>query len=138
MPAPPAPAPHPSPHDLILFVSCVPDKPVTRLSLRPGPRQLIGAERGENRTITYFPDVVVGLTRAEVEAFGKEYERTIGEGNLRRRTLEDWQAHRAAQKARQVEELAKIKAAQEAAAKEQPAGSTADNGTARPSGGDVS
>jgi hypothetical protein len=132
----PLPAPPESPHDLIWFVSCVDGKPVTRLSLRPGPRQLIGAERGENRAITYYPDAVVGLTRAEVEAFGKEYQRTIDEGNLRRRTRDEWEAHRAAQKKRQSDELAKIKAAQEAADK--AATEAARNGTAAPSGGAVS
>lgn len=130
------PAPPESPHDLIWFVSCVDGKPVTRLSLRPGPRQLIGAERGENRAITYYPDAVVALTRAEVEAFGAIYQRTIDEGNLRRRTRDEWEAHRAAQKKRQVEELAKIKAAQEAADK--AATEAARNGTAAPSGGAVS
>lgn len=123
-----------------MFVSCVQDKPVTRLSNRPGPRQYIGAERpaeeGSGRALVYFPDVVVALTRAEVEAFGPIYERTIAEGNLRRRTREDWEAFRVAQKKRAAEEQAKIKAAQDAAAKEAEA--SGNNGTAAPSGGDVS
>lgn len=131
MPATPvATSPPPSPRDLVLFVSLNPEKlgPVTRLSLRPGPRQLIGAERGENRQITYYTDAVVGLTRAEVEAFGKEYERTISDGHLLRRERKDWEAYTAAQKTRAREEQAKITAAQEAA----------QNRTAEPSGGDVS
>ncbi len=135
MPSPSATSPPPSPHDLVLFVSCVKDKPVTRLSLRPGPRQLIGAERGEARQLTFDEAAVVALTRAEVEAFGAVYERTVKEGHLRRRTREEWEAAKAAQKARAREEQAKITAAEEAA---QKAAGAAQNRTAEPSRGDVS
>lgn len=131
-----APAPTESPHDLVLFVSCVHDKPVTRLALthRAG-KMLIGAERVEGR-IDYHPDQVIGLTRAEVDAFGPTYERTIREGDLVRRTRADWEAARAAQKAAQAATLARLEAEKiEAAKAAGEAARAADNGSAPPAGG---
>lgn len=133
---PPAPAPTESPHDLVLFVSCVPDKPVTRLALVPrAGKTLLGAERAEGR-IDYHPDQVIGITRAEVDAFGPTYERTIGEGHLVRRTREDWEAARTAQKAAQQATIARVEAAKvEAARAAEEAARAADNGSAPPAGG---
>lgn len=98
---PSAPAPEP---DLALFVSCVRDKPVTRLPLpgaRPRARVLIGARIQDGRTV-YNEAVIVALTRAEVTAHGKVYERTIGEGHLRRRTRAEYDAQLAAVRERKA------------------------------------
>lgn len=82
-------------HELVLFVSCVAGKPVSRLPLRGARSELIGAwrEKGEYK---YDEEIVVALTRAEVEAHGKVYERAIAEGDLRRRTRADWETWKTA------------------------------------------
>lgn len=89
------------PAPLVLFVSCVDGKPVTRLPL-PGSRAraspvLIGAHRDGRRTV-YDEAAVIGLTEEEVDAHGRIYERAIREGNLRRRTAEEHAAYQAALK----------------------------------------
>ena len=86
---------------LVLFVSCVDGKPVTRLPL-PGSRAraspvLIGAHRDGRRTV-YDEAAVIGLTQAEVDEHGRIYERALREGNLRRRSAEEHAAYQAAQK----------------------------------------
>ena len=116
----------PEPVPLVLFVSCVRDKPVTRLPL-PGSRAraspvLIGAHRDGRRTV-YDEAAVIGLTQAEVDEHGRIYERTIREGNLRRRTAEEHAAYQAAQKAVPAESDA-------------PRGAES-NGPASPAGGGV-
>jgi hypothetical protein len=127
-----APPPAPTPHELVLFVSCVQDKPVTRLPL-PGAKRggttIIGAQRVEGR-LRYDEDAVIGLTRAEVEAHGKIYRRTIAEGNLRARTRQDFDAYRKAQKERQARTIAEAEKAAKDAAQ--------SNGPAAPAGGDRS
>lgn len=89
-----------APSDPVLFVSAVDGKPVTRYPL-PGSkagREIIGAHR-DGKLIVYDEEAVVAITRAEVEAHGKAYERAIRDGNLRRRTREEWEVWRARQKA---------------------------------------
>lgn len=116
-PTPDIPAP--------LYVSCVDGKPVSRFRLggRGGARaaDLIGATRGEGRAITYDVERVVMISGAEVAAFGREYERAIRDGNLTRRTAEDFTAYQAASKTRAAEAAATATKSAEAPA---PAGGT--------------
>lgn len=97
----PAPLP-PVMHELVLFVSCVDGKPVSRLPLpgRPAARELIGCVR-EGRVYKYDEEEIVGLTRAEMQAHGRVYERLIAEGYLRRRTRADFDAWQAALRERE-------------------------------------
>jgi hypothetical protein len=105
---PPALSPPELPSDLVLFVSSVEGKPVTRLPVRGGraPGGLIGARR-EGGKYVYDTAAVVGLTRAEVREHRSYYERVIAEGSLRRRTQEEWERARTAQKAHAAAHAAK-------------------------------
>lgn len=93
---PPSPAETPPAGPQPLYVSCVDGKPVTRYRLGGrGPRALgdpIGAERGEGRAWTYYPERVVMIPADEVATFGRIYERAIVDGHLVRRTAEDFAA----------------------------------------------
>lgn len=104
------------PHDLVLFVSSVEGKPVTRFGA--GPLALIGAHF-EGRTIVYQPRRVVGLSRDEIDRYGDHYARTLREGGLTARTREEYDAQQAAQEAVRVAEQIKIDDAAKAADKEQ-------------------
>ena len=78
-----------------LYVSCVDGKPVTRFRLGGrGGRTLgdpIGADRGEGRAWIYDPARVVRIPPDEVAVFGRIYERAITDGDLVRRTVEDFE-----------------------------------------------
>lgn len=84
-----------------LFVSCVEGKPVARF----GSDDLIGAVRisdEKGRRIEYDTERVVALTKREVAAARKAYRKVLERGGLVVRTREEWDAWRAAQKARSV------------------------------------
>jgi len=109
--------------ELVMFVSSVTGKPVSRLPLpssRGGGRSLIGATRvgGEYQ---YDESEIVGLTRAEAEAHGKIYRRLIAEDELRERSRTDWEAWQ-----RALREREKMAAAE---AKEEPAAPAGGEGT---------
>lgn len=90
-----------------LYVSCVDGKPVTRYRLSGGRGDPIGAVRGAPTEVdakagvfarrdarprwTYDLSRVVMIPGAEVEKFGRVYERAIEEKNLVRRTAEDFE-----------------------------------------------
>lgn len=115
---------------LRLFVSCVAGKPVARLPL-PGARGAgvtIGARR-EGRALVYNEREVIALSAEEVRVHGRVYERAIREGNLIRRTEEEWQAWQAAQRAAEAQTMA-----DEAAKTTAPDG--AQSGPALPAGGE--
>lgn len=94
-PLPPTPAETPPAGPQPLFISCVDGKPVTRFRIGGvGARALgdpIGAERGEGRAWTYYPERVVMIPAAEVAVFGRIYERAIADGDLVRRTAKDFE-----------------------------------------------
>lgn len=76
-----------------VYVSSVEGCPVTRF----GTRTLIGAARRvkEPTVIDYQPDVVVAITADEFNRYRREYQRALGNGSLKRRTIEEWQAQQA-------------------------------------------
>lgn len=119
-----------APSDLVLFVSCVDGKPVARLPL-PGARGagvILGARR-EGRALVHNAREVIALSAEEVRVHGRVYERAIREGNLVRRTEEEWQAWQAEQRAAEAQTMA-----DEAAKTTAPDG--AQNGPALPAGGE--
>lgn len=126
--APPRPPPKPRPTaaptrpakpgdaDLVLFVSSVEGKPVTRL----GKGVLIGCRR-EKGAYIFDTVAVIAITQAEVELYGRVYERTIKEGALVRRTRADFDAYQAKIRERESA-LHKKSAAPAASAPAAPAG----------------
>lgn len=77
-----------------LFVSCVEGQPVTRY----GSRVMIGADRdpADPSQIIYRPGDVVKIPAAEAARYRREYTRQLGDGALKLRTAEDWEAQSAA------------------------------------------
>lgn len=118
--------------ELVLFVSCVTDKPVTRFSTTPAAKTIIGAMRLEGRLV-YDEKIIVALTRAEATIFEREYARAINDGYLKKRTKAEWEAWRKEQK-----EVAKKAAEETAKAAAEEAARAADNGPNESAGGAVS
>lgn len=73
-----------------LYVSAIEGKPVTRF----GTRTLIGASRSRAtpNVVDYDTQRVVAIPQEEYSRFRREYDRALGNGSLRRRKAEEWQA----------------------------------------------
>jgi len=94
-----------------LFVSCVDGLPVTRF----GTGTMIGAARSKAApdVVTYDPTQIVGIPHAEYDRHRRSYDRALGNGSLKKRSVADYLAQEAAQAKRDDEH----RQAQERAAK---------------------
>lgn len=106
--------------EFALFVSLDPKNP--RPVTRWGSHSLIAAERDSRdpRKIHYFKDRVVGITPTEMAQYGREYGRSLRNGELVERSVADFlKAHAGEERAekKRAAEVAKEKAKREEAEK---------------------
>lgn len=96
-----------------VFVSCIAGQPVTRF----GTGTMIGATRTKTdpTVVSYDPAAVVGIPHGEYNKHRRAYDRALGNGSLRERSVADYLAQEKAQAARD-EACRKAKLAQTPAA----------------------